>query len=166
MQQPACDGKGAWKRFDNPKWPVSFSYPASWRVQQHGDRLQIVCPDPEDMATDNVLTVYEGKGDSIGPSQLVPCANGWRFGPKCDSYTEDAVTASVTTVSQQPGKTILSLGHEWRVYCTDGGYVGQGDGADRVVLWRNHWIEFVSTNPDMVDRLVKSAHVRTAPNAK
>jgi len=69
-------------------------------------------------------------------------------------------------VKQQSGKTILGLGHEWRVYCADGGYVGQGDGADQVVLWGNYWIEFMVSDSDMVDRLVKSARIRTAPKAK
>lgn len=169
FQKPACDGSGAWKRFDDPKWPVSFSYPASWHIKETGDALQIICPDPEEMAYDRQLTIYEGKEDNgkpIGPFELVRCAKAWRFGPKCDSYDKGAVTAAVTTVSGQPGRTILSLGHEWRIYCADGGYRGQVEGGDEVVLLGNYWIEFMAPNPDMIDRLVKSAQLRTTPNAK
>jgi len=95
MQKPACDSHGAWKRFDDPKWPVSFSYPASWHIKENHDALELICPDPEEMAYDNRLTIYEGKVQKdkpIGPYELVHCAKGWRFGPKCDRYDEDAVT--------------------------------------------------------------------------
>jgi hypothetical protein len=168
IQQPACDGRGAWKRFDDPKWPVSFSYPASWRIKEDGKTLRLICPDPETMTNNNSsVTIFDGerkKGKPLGPVQLVQCANGWRFGPECDSYDEDAVTASVKTVSEQPGKTILSLGHEWRVYCADGGYVGQGDGEDQVVVLPNYWIEFrgAGSASAIVDRMVKSARVHVA----
>ena len=28
---PDCDGKGAWRLFSDSRWPITFSYPASWR---------------------------------------------------------------------------------------------------------------------------------------
>jgi hypothetical protein len=167
IQQPACDGSGVWKRFDNPKWPVSFSYPASWHIKEDDNALRLICPDPEEMAYGNEMAIYEGKGKPGGPWDLVQCAKGWRFGPSCDDKDSDLFR--VTKVSLQPGKTILSLDHEWRVGCSDGGpYVGQGDGEDRAVLLRNYWIEFMGAGSasDIVDRLVKSARVRVAHNTK
>jgi hypothetical protein len=83
-KQPACDGRGTWKRYDNPTWPVSFSYPASWRIKKApadfkniDNELELVCPDPESMAYANNLTIYEGErgaGKPIGVSELVRCA--------------------------------------------------------------------------------------------
>jgi len=147
---------------------VSFSYPASWHIKETGDALELVCPDPEAMAYDTAVTIYEGKGEGkpVGPSELVRCAKGWQFGPSCDDNHSDIF--GVSEVSQQPGRTVLDVKHEWRVYCSDGGYVAQGDGDDKVVLLRNYWIEFggAGQTSNIVDRLVKSAYVRVAPGAK
>jgi hypothetical protein len=166
IKQPACDGRGAWKRFDDPKWPVSFSYPASWHIKEDDDALRLICPDPEAMAYNGVVTIWEDKGKPGGPWDLVQCANGWQFGPKCDDKESDLFR--VTNASQQQGKTILSLDHEWRVYCSDGGYVAQGDGEDQVVVLDGYWAEFMGAGAayEIVDRLVKSASPRAAHNAK
>jgi hypothetical protein len=179
MKRPACDGSGVWKRFDDPKWPVSFSYPASWhieevpaswRIRDVDNELQLICPDPEAMTYNTAVTIYEGKENKdkpIGPWDLVHCAKEWRE-RGCEVYDGSPVLFQVTEVSQQPGRTVLDVEHEWRVYCSDGGYRGQGDGDDQVVLLPNYWIEFdgAGQGSDLVDRLVKSARVRTAPNAK
>jgi hypothetical protein len=60
----------------------------------------------------------------------------------------------------------VSLNHEWRTYCSDGGYVGQGGGEDRVILLGNYWVEFNDPTQVAVDRLVKSVHVRVTPTAR
>jgi hypothetical protein len=170
MKRPACDGHELWKRFDDPKWPVSFSYPSSWHIKEDGDALELICPDPEAMTVDDAgVTIYEGKGEPGGPEELVHCAKGWWQGPSCDDYDENSALFRVSIVSQQQGKTILNLDdHEWRVYCSDGGFVGHGDGADRVLLLHNYWIEFIGAGQpsEFVDRLVKSAYVRPALGAK
>jgi hypothetical protein len=171
-KKPACDGRGVWKRFDDPKWPVSFSYPASWHVKEYTDSnsdvLELICPDPEKMTYSFGVTIFEGKGKPGGPWELVQCPKGWRFGPSCDSYDENAATAQAAKLSQQPDKTVLGLVHEWRVYCSDGGYRGQTEGDDEVVILRNSWAEFMGSvsGSGFVDRLAKSAHVRSEPNAK
>lgn len=179
IRKPACDGSGPWKRFDDPKWPVSFSYPASWHIKEApaswhiGDvnnELQLICPDPEVMTYDTAVTIYEGKeakGKPIGPEELVQCAEGWREGG-CDVYEGSSVLFHVAEVSQRPGRTVLDVEHEWRVYCSDGGYRGQGEGEDTVILLGNHWIEFdaAGETSELVDRLVKSVHVRSAAAAK
>lgn len=180
-QKPSCDGSGVWKRFDDPKWPVSFSYPASWHIKEvpaswHiGDvdnELQLICPDPEVMTYDTVMTIYQGKeakGKPIGPGELVHCTKGWRQeGRGCDDYDGKSDLYRIAEVSQRPGRTVLDVEHEWRVYCSDGGYRGQGEGDDQVVLFPNYWIEFdgAGQGSDFVDRLVKSVRVRTAPHAK
>jgi hypothetical protein len=178
-QKPSCDGSGVWKRFDDPKWPVSFSYPASWHVEEvqaseHiggvDNELQLICPDPEVMTYNTAVTIYEGKeakGKPIGPGELVHCVKGWREGG-CDVYDGSPVLFQVSEVSQRPGRTVLDVEHEWRVYCSDGGYRGQGDGDDQVVLLHNYWIEFDGAGQALgiVDRLAKNARMRTAPNTK
>jgi hypothetical protein len=168
MKTPTCDGSGVWKRFDDPKWPVSFSYPASWHIKENDHALELICPDPEVMTYDARVTIYEGKGKGkpVGPWELVHCAKGWQFGPSCEDDRSDIF--GVSEVSHQLGKTILDITNEWRVYCSDGGYRGQGDGENRAVLLHDSWIEFIGAGQtsDIVDRLVKSARVRAAANAK
>jgi hypothetical protein len=171
VQKPGCDGSGVWKRFDDPKWPVSFSYPASWRIREVTEtpqRIQLTCPDPEEMTYNAGVTIYEGKGEPGGPWELVHCANEWRFGSSCAKSHENTASLSVSTVRQQPDETILNIDSEWRVYCSDGGYIGLGDGEDRVVLLPNFWVEFMGAGgaSEIVDRLVKSADVRAEHNAK
>jgi hypothetical protein len=164
IQKPACDGRGVWKRLDDLKWPVSFSYPASWHIQEDRDALRLICPDPEAMTSEDEVTIYEGKGKPGGPWRLVHSDKGWRH----DLDEGNSASFSVSKVSQQLGKTILNLDHEWRVYCTDGGYVGLGEGEDQVVLLRDYWIEFMGAGSasDIVDRLVKSTSARAAHNTQ
>jgi hypothetical protein len=163
-QKPACDGSGVWKRFDDPKWPTAFSYPASWHIKENGDALQLICPDPEAMAYDNEVTIYEGKGSPVGPWKLVHSAKGWRHGLD----EGNSASFSVLEVSQPLGKTILNIESVWHVYCSDGGYIGLGGGEDRVVLLRDYWIEIMGAGSasDIVDRLAKSACVRAAHNTQ
>ena len=45
VARPAdCSGKGAWRTFVSAKWPVTFQYPASWRVSVGEDYVVIECP--------------------------------------------------------------------------------------------------------------------------
>jgi hypothetical protein len=164
IQKPACDGRGVWKRFDDPKWPVSFSYPASWHIKREDDALLLVCPDPEVMTYNDQVTIYEGKGKPIGVWDLVECANGWMKGGKCSLNDGTPSAFAVSEVSRRPGKTVLNSEDEWRVECAIGGYVGLGNGEDRIVLMRDYWAEFIGAGSSMgiVDRLVKSAHLRAA----
>lgn len=48
-----CDGKGAWRSFRDSRWPITFAYPASWRLKVTEKSISITCPDPSLMA-------YEG----------------------------------------------------------------------------------------------------------
>jgi hypothetical protein len=165
-QEPSCDGRGVWKRFDDPKSPVPFSYPASWHIKEDSGALQLICPDPEAMAYGNEVTIYEGKGEPVGPSEVVHSAKGWI--PGNDGGVEGPI--SVTQVSQDngKGKTTLSIDiGAWRVYCSDGGYVGLGEAEDRAVVLRDHWIEFVGGGSagDIVDRLAKSARANKKHSA-
>jgi hypothetical protein len=166
VEEPKCDGDGPWKRFDDPKWPVSFSYPATWRVRESSDSvarsLTLTCPDPEAMAYNNEVTIWEsegkpGAGVEGAQSGVVMCADGWRYGCKC---SDDLEACHRAETSRQRDRTILNLDeHEWRVYCRGGGYVAQGDGEDRVVVLQDRWVEFAGAGGSsaIVDRLVNSA---------
>lgn len=162
--EPACDGKGAWKQFSDPKWPLSFSYPASWRMKQEGHTIELICPDPEAMAYNTEVTVQMGTGAPAGAGVLQHCANGWRYGSLCDCGAREN-TCQVPKITQSQGNTFLNLDQsEWRVYCRNGGYVGQGYGADRFVLLKNHWFEAYATGAGsaIIKRLVQTVNTRAA----
>jgi hypothetical protein len=123
------------------------------------------------MTRGDVLTIDIGniqKGKPVGLDGLVSCANGWRFGQSCESSDGNTASLSVSQVSQGPDRTILNIERVWRIYCTDGGYVGLGEGEDRLVLLHDYWIEFMGSGSasNIVDRLVRSARMRPASDAK
>lgn len=63
-------------------------------------------------------------------------------------------------ISRRKGITILNLDdQEWRLYCRGGGYVGQTEGEDRVVLLQNGWIEFsgMGEPSEIIDRMALTA---------
>jgi hypothetical protein len=88
VPKTGCEGKGAWKRFDSPKWPFSFSYPDSWKLveeKEGGDSyIRLICPDPEEMAYSRDITVSEGLGDPQAGTDLVRCGKEWRYNADCD----------------------------------------------------------------------------------
>lgn len=55
VPQPSCSGAGSWQTFSNLKWPITFSYPASWHVEiaeadvatsSSNEKLVLACADP------------------------------------------------------------------------------------------------------------------------
>jgi hypothetical protein len=142
-----CDGRGAWKRFNSQKWPISFSYPASWRLSEEhddgsGDYIHLICPDPEAMAYNNDVTIEVGVGKPTEKAGLVLCGESWRYDADCGEDLKDSPYSHIAAQSVRHGMKILDISdHEWREYCSNGGgYVGQTDGTDRVILLRNGWI--------------------------
>lgn len=73
VPQPKCDGRGAWKRFESPRWPASFSYPANWRLHESGDSITFTCPDPRAMAYESDVTVNAGDAKPSGQNGLAQC---------------------------------------------------------------------------------------------
>jgi hypothetical protein len=54
---------------------------------------------------------------------------------------------------------------EWRMFCRDiGGYVGQTEGTDLVVLLHGGWIgiQQAGADSDLVGRIVNTIHAHTA----
>lgn len=169
IPQPACDGKGPWTRFDDPSAMLSFSYPASWQVQKKDGYLQLVCPDPEAMAYNSAVNIEMGSGEPRGTGVLQHCAEGWKYGSLCDCSEEGAGDCRVPKITHGASMTLLDLDDsEWRVYCRNEGYVGQGYGEDRFVLIRGKWMEIYATGRGsaIVDRVAQSVASRTAHDAQ
>jgi hypothetical protein len=169
VPKTGCEGKGKWTRFDSPKWPFSISYPASWRlVEEHygsGDYIRLICPDPEAMAYDTDLTIKEAVGKPTEESGLVRCGKSWRYGANCGDDIKDSALSHIPAQSLRHGMRILDISdREWRMYCRNGGYVGQGDGKDRVILLQNGWIRITREGDDsgIVGRILDTIRAHTA----
>jgi hypothetical protein len=172
VPKAGCAGSGEWTRFDSRKWPFSFSYPASWKLVEETEGresyIRLVCLDPEEMAYDADVWVSEGLGDPSASKEtrLVRCGSSWRYNVDCNEDIRDSVFNLTPTESMRHGMRILDIsdGHEWRTYCRNGGYVGQGDGKDLVVLLKNGWIEVKGEHQpsDIVDRIVDTIRPQAA----
>jgi len=160
IPEPSCDGKGTWRRFEDPDWPVTFAYPASWHLEQsEGDSITVTCPNPSEIAFDRHITVYHGAGVPAGPTNLVQCGKSWIYGYQCRCDQQDSQGCSVAKVSRLNAATILDVSErEHRIYCLDGGYVAAGEGEDRIILLRDQWLEIDSpvNTSEMVNRIVGS----------
>jgi hypothetical protein len=58
VPEPGCDGAGPWRTFNDPRWPWTFSYPASWRIDVSDHYVELTCPDP-------ALMLYEDTAVNI-----------------------------------------------------------------------------------------------------
>jgi hypothetical protein len=64
--QPSCKGNGPWERFDDHRWPITFSYPASWRLSLDNGSLKLTCPDPSFMAYESYdIKIRQGKQQDL-----------------------------------------------------------------------------------------------------
>jgi len=168
VPKTGCEGKGAWKRFDHPEWPFSFSYPASWHlVEEHdssGDYIRLVCPDPEEMAYEGDVSIQEGVGKNVDKTGLVRCGKEWRYDADCADDLKDSAFSHIPAQSLRHGMNILDLSNrEWRNYCRNGPYVAQTEGTDLVVLLHSGWIniEQVGADSDLVGRIVDTIRAHT-----
>lgn len=146
MPRPNCGQlAGTLRQFSDPQWPVTFSYPGSWRLEAQADRLDLTCPDPSAMAySDFNINVTQGslanEGNQAG--NFVRCGGTWRYGRSCNCDNPGA--CEVAEVKDRDGITILAGDEqEWRVYCRSGGYVGEGYGSDRLLLINNRWVDWI-----------------------
>ena len=159
IPEPRCDGKDAWKLFDDPAWPASFSYPASWHLEESDDSITLTCPNPSEIAYDQHVTIDRGTGTPQRPTGLILCGNSWTYGWQCDCSQKDSHACPAAKVNRTKAATVLDVSeHEWRIYCKGGGYVAQGEGEDRVVLFRDQWLEITApgNTSKIMDRLVNS----------
>jgi hypothetical protein len=165
--QPRCDGAGAWKRFDDNQWPVTFSYPASWRLETSNDGVKVTCPNPSFMAYESYdIEFRQGKQSELADLGFHLIETKWMHGEDCDKTPS---ACSLVPVRRREGMTILSADeHEWRVYCHGNGYVAQGEGHETVLLIGDRWINLRGEGPpsELIGRIVATARpkVRRQPS--
>jgi len=173
----ACDGRGTWRTFRDPGWPITFDYPASWRLRTIvSDETSVVleCPSAATMTFGGAAVTLElGSGreeveawDGRRGTRIDRFVDfgkdGWRVGPFEHSCLDEEVVAfscEVPRKSVRRGVTMLqaSVG-EHRLYRPAGGYLGQGGGIDQyLLLIGDLWVTIDSANGDSVsDRLIRS----------
>jgi hypothetical protein len=172
IPEPTCDGKESWTRFDDPKSPASFSYPAAWHVEQNRDGIYLTCPDPSEIAYNSNVFVQMGSGKFKSPPELLQCGGKWVYGTDgspCDCDHPDKLGCHIAKASSAGSATVLDVGeHEWRTYCRDGGYAGQGEGEDRIILLRHSWVEIMADGKSsgLINRLVDSVKERPTKVSK
>jgi hypothetical protein len=160
VPQPRCDGKETWKRFEDPGWAPSFSYPASWHLEKSENIITLTCPDPSEIAYDQHVTINGGSGKPSGFTHLVRCGQTWIYGEACDCSAKGTHACPAAKVRRTRDATVLDVSErEWRNYCAGGGYVSQGEGVDRVVLFGDRWIE-IAGSPEVVERLTTTVRVQ------
>lgn len=172
IPEPTCDGKEAWERFDDATKPVSFAYPASWHVEEDRDGIWLTCPDPSEIVYSQGVLIKMGSGTFQSPPQLLQCNDKWVYGTsgsECDCNHPDNNGCHSAKPTHSGDATVLDVGdHEWRTYCHSGGYVGQGEGEDRIILLPHSWAEIVASGKSavLIDRLVDSIKEHRAAKTK
>ena len=149
----SCNGSGPWKPLDDPRLPVTFSYPASWQIgkYQHGfgpheDNFTLTCPDPSAMFYEEGLNVVTGTLKDIADRGF-HLANGKWFDDQSSGCMESSGCAAPTT--QHGIITVLDGDDtEWRISCARHGYVAQGDGHDRMLILGDRWVELFGEGDD------------------
>ena len=139
---PRCSDLGPQHTFHDPAWPVTFAYPATWHVDASPETITLTCPDPDLMAYNGLdVTLTAGNvlpgGDLPETAGFARDAQGnWHHGAETDDETEPAVA------EQRGGLMIVRSrsGSGERGYCREGGYVGQVDMYDALVVSGNRWV--------------------------
>jgi hypothetical protein len=165
VSQPNCaQFAGALRQFNDPQWPVTFSYPDSWRLDAQVDALTLTCPDPSAMAySDFDIRVTQGSlaREGAHTGGFVRCGETWRYGPSCDC--DNLAACKVAEISYHDDIAIVAGDEqEWRVYCRNGGYVAQGFGYDRVLVIDNRWVDLTGQGPpsELIKEIVKTVRRR------
>lgn len=146
IPKPHCEtNNGQWRLFNDPQWPITFQYPASWHMENDGNSLTLTCPDPETMAYEGFnISVSHGVHRSDEDFWLKRCGKGW-YSSECDCNELTGVFCDTPAeVMQKDEMTFISADEqEWRGYCIGGGYMGQTEGARRVILIGDQYVQFV-----------------------
>lgn len=168
-----CSGEGRWQRFRSPSWPISFEYPASWRLGQTDEYMMIGCPDAELIAWGGgTISFKKGQGveETVGSDgrratrmgQFSTFDNREWFVGLCDEVPSYTLFCNPARQSRQRGMTVLQGAFgEHRRYRPAAGYVGQGPGiAWYLFVVGDKWIEIQSEyTPEFFDKLDKAGPV-------
>ena len=107
------------------------------------------------------VDVRQGAEANNATSDFVQCGDKWNYGYDCKCG--DISHCKTAPASMRDGMTILRGDErEWRTYCRNGGYVGQGDGVRRILTFGDMWIVAEGQGPaaEMVERIVGTAKRR------
>jgi hypothetical protein len=165
VPQPHSEaGSGPWKRFNDRRWPITFSYPASWRATVSNNRITLTPPDPALMAYEGFdISFTQGTMTQTEDIGFVQCGNQW-YDPACDCEDLSGLFCDTAApISKSSGMTILDGDRrEWRGHCRDGGYFGQSDGHLRVILINDRWVQLQGQGMPslLIDRIVSTARRR------
>ena len=160
-----CSGAGAWRTFRSDEWPITFSYPSSWRLSEHdygfgGEHefgIELTCPDPARLSRGGFsITLVRGTGEPEDFRFVRTDSGRWMIGGR------DCVDATPTDLplgcafarsGRRFGMTVLqgSAG-EHRLYRPGGGYVGQGPGIlSYLFTFGSDWVTLDSQDPPAWD---------------
>ena len=170
-----CSGRGPWRKFSSADWPVTFEYPASWRLAESEDGIVIECPDAGNLAwggsairlragrgREAVVTEEGDHGTTVGT--FVSFRPGEWLAGECRDGDEHTLFCNPARKSVWRGMTVLQgSGGENRHYrAGGGGYVGQGSFimSYAFLLRGDRWVSIDSQDPpDSIDRMFSSGLV-------
>ena len=163
IDEPSCDVKGPMRVFNDPRWPIVFSYPESWHVKATGETISFSCPNPALMAYDGMgLDLALHAGPPAG-EEYRRSGSQWKYlkDPDCD--TKDAEACPVAKVAKRDGITVLGPNDfSLRMYCLGEGYFGLGGGLVGQFIGNGWWIELRATGPEifLLEHVVATARRR------
>jgi hypothetical protein len=169
--EPSCDGRGEWRRYSSPSWPISFAYPSSWHLEPRkpvdsdvteGEAVILECPDPKSLAYGLALQFSKEIQRGRSVSDFVACGGDeWKYGDGCDC--ENSQFCRTPRIERRADITIFQADQiEYRMYCQDGGYVGQGEGHRFMLSLDNKWIQFygIGLPSPVMERILQSTRAR------
>ena len=163
IKEPSCDVEGPMRVFRDPRWPIVFSYPESWKVDVTSKKIFLSCPDPALLADGKMGMSLELHAGPPGGEQYRQSGSQWKYlaEPFCD--TEDERPCPVAKVAERDGITVLGPNEFlFRMYCAKQGYAGQAEGLDGQFVGNGWWIELNATGEalDLLRHIVATARRR------
>ena len=148
IEKPSCDVKGPMRVFNDPRWPIVFSYPESWHVKATGETIRLACPNPAVMAIADVsLDIQLHVGQPAG-EQYRRSGGQWKYLNEFDCDREGAAPCEAAKVAERDGITVLGPNEfSFRNACTNGGSAVLAQGLDGQFVGDGWWIELRATGP-------------------
>jgi hypothetical protein len=151
VPETRCDAVIEWRTFRSRRWPITFEYPADWRLNEDADDITIECPSIADLANRSSSLIFErgrfrpasfGRGSADHNSFADPYwffrleGNDWRIGPVgCATDAAHGQGCPPARRSDHNGLTVLQgAAGEHRLYRPGVGYLGQGGGITRFLF--------------------------------
>jgi hypothetical protein len=130
--------------------------------------LNLICPDAAGMFYDSSIEISQGTLSKIADEGFHLSGGKWMHDSRfCDAEANNphgCIEAAV--VGHRGPITILNdADHEWRVYCTGGGYVAQGDGEGKMLVIGDKWVDIqgIGDYGDIALSIVATAKIQVNP---